>query len=178
MLGHLSQSGHLLSVTSTSHNEALRIFFEKLACTKCKKIDPNCKINSENNIYCSLCALSMNINGLNRYTTKLVSKIREICYCKTEFLLEDKSKHLAQCIIAMFKCNYCEFEGGQSDIFEHLFNAHSALLLENIDIIAGTKNSSVFQKQCSECAIFYETSRNCVRCAKKAQKNFNKAIVY
>ena len=46
--------------------------------------------------------------------------MKETCYCKQELLVGDKFKHLLGCTTALYRCRFCNYEGGQVDFMIHV----------------------------------------------------------
>lgn len=168
MLGYLNQSGHMLSSGCVSSANAVKKFHEKIACRACKKIDLNCKINLiTNNIYCLSCAAAENLFEVNMFVKKIIAKMRETCFCKQEFFVNEKGKHGQACINSLHQCNFCEFEGGQADFMNHLFEKHKKQLIGNMTAITNSSELIKGKFQCIDCGFFNERLDFCVKCRNK-----------
>ncbi|OMJ69844.1 hypothetical protein SteCoe_32316 [Stentor coeruleus] len=168
MMNYLNQSGHMLQNACINASEAIRAFFDRLSCSNCKKLDPNCRLKQGTiQVLCQKCCIHGAYADHSIFASRNISRLRDTCYCSKDYYLPDKLNHLATCNTAIFKCNLCPFEGGQSDLVYHVTRNHQKNLIDEMNSLTNKPIDKTLKKQCMDCGDFYEQNRNCLKCARK-----------
>ena len=171
MLGYFNQSGHMLSNVSTSYSDAIKLCYEKLACSTCKKLDVNSKVSEEMKVYCSICSSIRQALNDNSYIKRVISQMKDPCLCKKDIYLSNKHQHRMICPVSVLSCNYCNYQGGQADVMNHLITKHPRVLIDNIPMITSNQAAGQMKTQCIECGFYYEGQSLCSRRCPRQKSN-------
>lgn len=168
MMNYLNQSGHMLQNACVNASEAIRAFFDRLSCSNCKKLDPNCRLKQGTiQVLCQKCCIPGSYADYSVFASRNISRLRDTCYCSKDYQLPEKLSHLATCNTAIFRCNQCPYEGGQSDLVYHVTRNHQKSLIDEMNSLVNKPIDKNLKKQCIDCGNFHEQNRNCIRCSRE-----------